>query len=247
MTYALVGFGLLLVLAVLNTLRARAINRRVARNLVPGVRAMRKLAGQVIGYRPLRPDESIPSDATSLFEAARQELTANGLVVLGDLMEAPPQGPANPTRWFTDATHTVFGWFGVLRNKAQGTVNPVMLFFSEGPRDAFFITGRGTGPTGTAQPPTQHRDFFGWGVGLAETLRRHQAQITNSGVTAVSQPATLETGPALVSRLREHAARWRAAQPPAELLQADVRALTGDKFDYVGPPLLRLLNEGEGL
>jgi len=241
LTYIVIGAAVLAALIALRDVRITLTNRRVARDLVPGVRELRKLASEVVSYRPLRSDESIPDEFIAFFDAAQQELTANGLVVLGDLMEVPLEDPSGPTRWFIDSTQTVCGWFGVLRNRAKGTLQPAMLFFSESSHDSYFITGRGSSGRSTAQPPSHHRDFFEWGVGLGETLRRHQAQITRSGAAVLRQPPTLEAGPALVRRLREHATRWRATQPPAELLEQDVRVVTGDKWDYVGPRLLALL------
>jgi len=241
LTYILAGIALVVLGITGYVARMRAATRRLARDLVPGIQAMRRLASQEVRYRPLRSDESIPADAAHLFDQAQRELTAQGLVVLGDLMEQPPEGSPAPTRWFIDKTQTVCGWFGVLRNKAKGTIKPVMMFFSEGPRDAFFITGRGTTGTATAQPATNHRMWLEWDIGLAETLRRHQAQLTGKGGAATEQAATIEAGPALVGRLRERTARWRASRPPRELLEEDVRGLVGDHWDYLGPTVVRLL------
>ena len=240
LTYILAGIALVVLAIIGYVVRMRAATRSLARNLVPGIQAMRRLASQEIRYRPLRADESIPADAAYLFDQAQRELTAQGLVVLGDLMEQAPQGAPAPTRWFIDKTQTVCGWFGVVRNKAKGSINPVMMFFSEG-RDAFFITGRGTTGTATAQPAINHRVWLEWDVGLGETLRRHQAQIAEQRAVATQQAATLDAGPALVGRLRDRTARWRAAQPPAELLEADVRGLVGDNWDYIGPTVVQLL------
>jgi len=209
--------------------------RRMAPRLVLGIQAMRKLAGQAITYRPRRPGESLPGDAAPRFDAAQRELTAAGFTVLGDLMEVGPEGDAGISRWFSDAGWTICGWFGVVRNK------PVMMLFSEAEGDTFFLTGRGATSTATAQPPTNHREFLAWDVGLPETVARHNAQIAQTRLAAIVQPATLDGATALVSRLRDSTARWRQAQPYHELLERDVRAIVGNKWKYLGPTLVRLL------
>jgi len=236
LTYvALSAVALALLLVGLN-ISTRLTYRKVAPQLVPTIRKMRKLAGETITYRPMQAGESIPAGAVALFDAAQRELTSAGFTILGDLMEVDPDGEPKPARWFVDRSGTICGWFGAIGSK------PVMMLFSEAERDTYFITGRGTSSTATAQPPTNHREFLGWDVGLTEVVARHKAQIAQSGRSAIVQPATLEAAPAVVSRLREATARWRSAQPPNALLEQDVRALVGNKWKYLGPTLVRLLS-----
>jgi hypothetical protein len=243
LTYVLIGAAVLAVLIAARDIRITLTNRRVASMLVPHVRAMRKVAHEVVTYRPPRADEPIPADARPLFEAAQQEITAAGLSVLGDLMEIHPDGtPFAPTRWFIDGSRAICGWFGVLRNRETGTMTPVMVLFSESASGHFFSTGRGVPSTALAQPPTNHRAFGEWDDGLATTIERHRALLAGEGMTARGQDASLDAGPALVGRLRNSTARWRAAQPHQELLERDVRAVVEDKWEYLGPTVLRLMS-----
>jgi len=243
LTYILIGAVVLAVLIAVRDIRITLTNRSVARTLVPHVRAMRKLNQEAVTYRPPHPDEPIPADARPLFQAAQQEMTAAGLTVLGDLMEIHPDGtPFAPTRWFIDDTRAVCGWFGVLRNPETGSVNPVMMLFSESASGHFFVTGRGTTSTALVQPPTNHSAFGEWDDGLVTTFGRHRALLAGEGMTALRQDASLDAGPALVGRLRDSTARWRTAQPQQQLLERDVRALVGDKWEYLGPTVLRLMS-----
>lgn len=235
LTYvALIAVATALLLVGLN-ISTRLTYRKVAPQLVPTIRKMRKLAEETITYRPMQAGESIPASAVALFDAAEREVTSAGFTVLGDLMEVDPDGNPKPTRWFVDRSGTICGWFGALGTK------PVMMLFSEAERDTYFITGRGTTATATAQPSTNHREFLGWDVGLNDVVARHKAQIAQSGKSAIVQAARLEAAPAVVSRLRAATARWRSAQPPNALLEQDVRGLVGDKWKYLGPTLVRLL------
>ena len=235
LTYIALSAAAVAVLLVGLKISTRLTYRRAAPKLVPTIRKMRQLASQTITYRPMHAGESIPAGSVALFDAAQRELTGAGCTVLGDLMEVDPDGGAKPTRWFVDRSGTICGWFGALRNK------PVMMLFSEAERDTYFITGRGATSAATAQPPTNHREFLGWDVGVADVVARHKARIAQSGKSAIAQPATLEAAPAVVNRLREATARWRSAQPPNALLEQDVRALVGNKWKYLGPTLVRLL------
>jgi hypothetical protein len=225
----------LAVLLVVGNILTRLSYRRMAPRLVPGIETMRKLAGLTITYRPRGPGDPLPGDAAPRFDAAQRELTAVGFTVLGDLMEVGPDGDVGISRWFSDESWTICGWFGVVRN------TPVMMLFSEADGDTFFLTGRGATSTATAQPATNHREFLAWDVGLPETVARHKAQIAQTRLEAIVQPATLDGATALVSRLRDSTARWRQAQPYHELLERDVRAIVGKKWKYLGPTLVRLL------
>ena len=98
-----------------------------------------------------------------------------------------------------------------------------------------------TTSTAIAQPATNHREFFDWDVALDDVLALHQAEIEKTGLSAITQPATLDAGPALLGRLRESTARWRSAQPYEALLEEDVRSVVGIKWGYLGRRLVRLL------
>lgn len=238
--YILIGAALVALEYIYLTVK----NRRVARALVPQVRKMRMLASQTVTYRAPQSDEPISPDTQPLFEAVQGEIRAAGLSVLGDLIEVHPSATAfSITRWFMDESQTVCGWFGVVRNKETGKLTQVMMLFSESASGDFFVTGRGTTSTALAQPPMTHRTFCEWNDGLVATIGRHRGMLAEARATAVRQARDLDAGPALVTRLRDSAARWRATQPQRALLEQDVRALVGNKWRYVGRTVVRLMSE----
>ncbi len=238
--YVLIAAGAFVVLIAGYEIRARLINRGVVRALVPHVLKMRELAHQIVGYRPPRADEPIAADARPLFDAAQSEFRAAGLLVLGDLMEIHPNGtPFATARWFIDESRTICGWFGVVRSRDRGLLNPVMMLFSESASGEFFMTARGASSTALAKPPTNHRQFCDWGDGLMTIIGRHRAMLVSAAAMPVQQPTNLDAGPAIVRRLRDGTAQWRATQPADELIEQDVRSLLGKRFPVIGRQVVR--------
>lgn len=238
--YVLIAAGAFVVLIAGYEIRARLINRGVVRALVPHVLKMREMAHQIVGYRPPRADEPIAADARPLFDAAQSEISAAGLLLLGDLMEIHPNGtPFAPARWFIDESRTICGWFGVVRSRDTGVLNPVMMLFSESASGEFFMTARGASSTALAKPPANHRQFCDWGDGLMTIIGRHRAMLVSAAAMPVQQPTTLDAGPAIVRRLRDGTAQWRATQPADELIEQDVRSLLGKTFPVIGRQVIR--------
>jgi len=205
-----IGAAVLAALIALRDVRITLTNRRWPGTSC-GRTKLRKLASEVVSYRPLRSDESIPT-SSSPSSMRRSRADCKRLFVLGDLMEVPLERSVGSTRWFIDSTQTVSDGSASLRNRAKGTLPNRRCYSSQRVRtNSYFITGRGSsaGPPRTSESPSR---FLRMGRRPGETLRRHQAQITRSGAAVLRQPPTLEAGPALVRRLREHATRWRATQ-----------------------------------
>ena len=245
MTYQVVGVVAILVLLVASDLSIRMTKRRRLERLASRVAEMRRLATQATRRRPVGPEDARLAAPHDLLEAVERELSEQGLLVLGDLVEERPDGsPAGITRWFVDPGRTVCGWFGVARTRESGAINPIMMLFSEADSGEFFVTGRGASSRTLARPPSVHRTFLGWSDGLARVLEQHRAHVAqgaSGGGAALRRVERIDEAVALLGRMRESTARWRASQPPAALLEEDVRLVLQERSEDLGPHLVRLM------
>ena len=73
-------------------------------------------------------------------------------------------------------------------------------------------------------------------------LGDHRSAIASAGATCELRRANdLSAAVALAGRLRTAVSDWRSSQPEDELLVQDLRSILEDRFDELGPSLLRLL------
>ncbi len=242
MTYLIAVLAVILLLVLGYAWYRRTASRRYLETLAGVVRALRRASADEASFRPVTTRDAELLEPHEYFEATVRELEAHGLTVLGDLVEGRPDGTAaGVSRWFVDEDRTVCGWFGVIRNQ---TINPVMLLFSESDAGSFFATLRGASTLSVAQPPAIHRAHCEWGEGLARQLEYHRAPLSDAskaGAAALSRVESLEDAVALVSRLRRSVTSWRAGQNPAVLLDQDVRCVLEDRYEELGPKLIKFM------
>lgn len=240
--YAGIALALLALFLIGDALRVRLVNRRVFAPVADGIERMRRLAEQEITYRAPGPDEG-PGDQAAAFASATAEIERQQCAVLGDRVEVGPDGAAGGVvRWFTNTDRTVTGWFGVVRNRKTGATKPAMFLFSESESGEFFITGRGTeGPT-LARPSMVARQSYAWVEALPAVFEHHRFQTAQARGT-LRRFETLDEATALVMRLRTATAAWRRAQPPDELLAADVQAILRGRSDRMKADVIRILRE----
>ena len=246
MTYVIVAALAIALVAAGSELYSRTVNRKRLGPLVRGIEEMRRMATRDITRRPASPGD-LAADVLPSYEAAAREVREQGLTLLGDLVELYPDGrSAGVTRWFVDGLRTTCGWFGVTRSREAGAITPAMLLFSESDSGEFFVTTRGGSRTSLAGPPFVHRTHLDWGEGLARVAERHRAEATpgSGGRSALRRVEQLDEAVALLGRLRESGARWRASQPPADLLEADVRSVLQERFSELGPLVMKLMSSG---
>ena len=221
-----------------------ARRKRQMKALADGVRRLQRSASQESRCRPVRADERWLDESRELYESATRELGENGFIVLGDLVEEDDSGKAaGQIRWFADEGRTVCGWFApVLSGR---TKYPAMFLFSESDSSEFFVTLRGPSNIHAAPPPSVHRAYCPWDVGLPAALLLHLDAISTTGAgSGFRRSDDLDAARALQKRLGTTVARWRASQPADELLVQDLRSILGDRFDELSPALLRLMRSG---
>jgi hypothetical protein len=130
-------------------------------------------------------------------------------------------------------------------SKTKGTVTPLMMLFSEARSGEFFLTGRGTAGVSLAKPPKLAREYLHWNDGLGRTLERHRAS-----TAAAAKAGTLlrmdgiDEALDLLARLRKSGSDWRSLQDADTLLELDVRAVLGKRYDELGPEVIAVLTRG---
>ncbi|HSW29022.1 MAG TPA: hypothetical protein VLH75_05925 [Longimicrobiales bacterium] len=237
-TVVLVAVTILLFLGVGVVLWLRSGVREFGASLegvVQGIVQLRGMAGASPQYAP------VPEDAPEATGLARAEpdLERADLHPVGDLFEVGRDGkPAAAVRWFVSGDGGVFGWLGL------SPAGPAMLLISEIPEVGFVTTLRGPDTPSTAAPPTVVHERLAWDEGLDAALTRHQ-----DGVARMGEPLAvegLEGALEGMDALKAHVAEWRAAQDPAELLEADVRKILGVRFEDLGGAVVALVRVAEG-
>ncbi|HVT40992.1 MAG TPA: hypothetical protein VHE78_18290 [Gemmatimonadaceae bacterium] len=223
-----------------------AETKRHIESLASGIDTLRRLATQRTAYRAPGGQDAVPPATQEALAAASQELDKEGMTVLGDRMELQADGTAvGPGRWFIDETATICGRFSATVSKTKGTVTPLMMLFSEASSGEFFLTGRGGAGVALAKPPKLFREYVAWSDGLGRALDRHKA-----ATAAATQTGTLRRVDALddaldlLARLRKSGSDWRSLQDPDVLLELDVRAVLGKRYDELGPQVIRALTRG---
>jgi hypothetical protein len=195
--------------------------------LEANIRRLRALATRRPRYRAPTPDDHIELGP---LDALTPQLRTLELAVLGDLVD--PAGDAKlAMRWFVDGEHTTYGMFSVTRS---GTVAMLMSCSA----DRFYVTRMVPTPQ-LACPPSYTRQDVPLRSSLADVVAKHRALVARApGLVAC---ADLDAVTSELDRMREHVLAWREAQPPQALIDADVRAILGARFDRIRPTLVRRL------
>jgi hypothetical protein len=222
-----------------------AVGRRAGKyrtpieNLADGFLDMRQRTIRAGIRRPPRPGD-VPAPLGRALDAMSAQLAGIDATVLGDSMTIDDTGKAyGPERWFTAAGGTICGWIGIARPDGLDP-KPAGFFFTESDSGRFYVTGMQMSTVSLAHPPYESRLSLPAGIGLAPGFRRHQEFIERD-LGNLTRISSLDEALALMDRSREREAAWRATCPAPWLLEHDLRAFFGDRFDDVGPRILRKL------
>jgi hypothetical protein len=234
--YAIAGLAAVGALWLWQRYRFRVACGRIARSIA----LMRHRSLRKTHYVPVDTRDPRDRKAQNVFADVARDLEGAGLKVLGDLLEQNDDGTvAGVVRWFRNDDGSVCGWFGI------ATHTPVMLLFSESAGGDYFMTGRGTPGLSLARPPNVHRQIVRWGDGAAAALQQHLA-LVGAQAHDLRRVETADDATALLARLRESTATWRAAQPQAALLEQDLHAILGNRYEQFAPGVRQALAAGPG-
>ena len=155
------------------------------------------------------------------------------MLALGDFVEHPAgRSPSGALRAFADAEGTTFGW---IARAATGTGPVVALLMSTTPDDVYVTRHTPARGGHLAAAPWSHTEDAPYLLGIGPAVERHRARVASvKGLTVVR---TLEDMQAELRRVRAKTIAWRQAQAPHTLLDRDLRAILGAKYDALGPKL----------
>jgi hypothetical protein len=207
--------------------RQAAALQSVAEN----IRLLRRMAGHVPRMEPVTASTPVPEGLGPI----TRELEAAGFRRLGDLVEYLPDGAvAGVTRWVVSADGLIHGWAGVTPQGPAAT-----LLVTEDPATGFVTTLRGPDAPGVAVPPNVIQQRVPWEAGLDAALERHRAELAQ--LTNPVRVSDLASAQGSFGRLYGQVRAWRSTQTPEQLLEADVRKITGARFDDLGPTLITIV------
>lgn len=186
---------------------------------------------------PLRVATGADVDLVASLRRARageDELVARGFRVLGDIVA---EGAA---AWIMRALVDRDGTTSAVLMVPAKPSGAVLLRFSSYLGDEVFLTGRATGPS-LADPPFVHRQTLPHAP-VSSVLAQHRAFARlDDKERSFFRSDSLEDMLARAEKTRSDAARWRDAQPPEVLLDADLRSVLGTHYGVVGASMARRL------
>ena len=207
--------------------------RRQLDRLEKNIQKLRGLASSPITFQRVAKGEPAHAERLAALDAAGGELAAAGLEVLGDAIS---NRDSQPVRWFVDHDHITFGWFGVLQlPRGRGTAHVAILLSRAGER--WFSTRRSPGIAALAVPPFVTRQTLAPTTSLALALAKHRELAGDPAKLA--RIDTLDDATAAFQAQHAQIRAWRDQQPPAELLEADLRGALGRHYDRLAPLLAR--------
>ena len=142
--------------------------------------------------------------------------------LLGDIVvENTRRGPTVAIRVLVDAARTTCASIVVVR-KYPSTVRLALTSYAE---HDLFTTRRGPWPS-LAEPPLAHRRELAADTPQAVVVASHRLLATGGPLFRI---ATVDDMVAQLSSFHARMVAWRDAQPPDDLLDADLHSLFGDR------------------
>lgn len=167
--------------------------------------------------------------------AERAEIESNGFTRLGDIVEdIPDLRPTAIVRVFVDSAGTTIAALSVRVHAPRQFQSWLISFHGE----EQYATRRLERTL--AQPPNMHAQTLATDTPYRTMVEKHRELAKFDGALRVR---SIEDVAAAIGRMRAHLVRWRAAQPPDELLDADLRGVLGERYDSTGKFWARQLRE----
>lgn len=208
--------------------------RHRANQFEQAVRDIRARVSEDMTFRAL--DASTPDAATMLdaIHAHEHRLEGCGLTLVGDVAMLQHDRLFAVMRAFVDAAGTSVAY--VISSRARPVY--AALLVESYRADAEYMTMHAAVPI--AAPPFSHRQVLPESLAWDAVLARHRT------FASVDDPATIRVTSMddllrTLAQNHELMVRWRAAQTHEELLDADLRAILGPKYDRYGKGWARRL------
>jgi hypothetical protein len=196
------------------------------------IREARANAEAVSPYRSRAEDETAVLDYLRATDATCETLRRLDFRVLGDLVIAwPGRAPSGAARILVDGSGTMLAILMVMLDRL-GVVTRLTSYSDHG----VFTTWLGSRPTLATPPFVKRQESSG---SLEEAIAKHRSFI-EEGLHRVS---SLEDAIREAAEAHDKARRWRAEQPPDDLLDADLRAILGKHYERRGKIWARKLRD----
>ena len=210
-----------------------------------GVNTMRAMAGNSPSYRRLVPGDRVSEEILQSIEILWREYESIGFYSLGDFFEshAGVQSPS-PVRWFVDSSREICGWIGVATPTTGGLI-PAGCLFSESNDGHFFVTTVGTSAPSLVRPSHIVREYVSGEDGIKVALMRHRNNIGKQAANGatLSRVATIDDAFALMRGLSNSNAKWRREQDSEQLLEWDLRAVLGARYEEFAEDIKRHMQQ----
>jgi hypothetical protein len=171
------------------------------------------------GHVTYRPATAADSELLAVFGADQTVIEACGFAVLGDIVREVGDRRLAIMRAFCDRSQTTCA----VATVAVKTPSKSWTLYSFAD-DQMFSTHRGV-PGTLATPPFVHRQPVAADLPYAQVVDRHRTFATASPLVHIASRDALL---AELERLHAKIASWRDAQPPDELLDADLKGVLGN-------------------
>jgi hypothetical protein len=215
---------------------------RVVRRVANGVLQLRQLASAPVIRRPVGTDHPALGEHAATYARFDDEVAAVEGTLLGDSEELAASGKSNGvTRWFTDRTGHIVGWFGV--GHAAGKPASVVYCITELTPAAYVASSRSPTSRFLCIPPDCSREFLSPGTSLEALLSQHRVRVGRHAGATASLVRNKEEAQATVDRYRDHVRAWRERQDRETLLDQDLRSVLGQHYSRLGPAVARILRK----
>lgn len=179
------------------------------------------------------------AEAVEIIDVAAVERTAIeacGFTMLGDIVvDVPGKHPAAVMRAFVDQDRTTCAFLTVYGNQTRARRIALVTYHD----DAMYTTRRNQSGT-LAEPPFTHRLSLAAATPYGKLVEEHRKFAKLDGAQRIE---TLDHAVDAVAKFRAKTVHWRADTSPDELLDLDLRAVLGTKYEKLGKLWTRRLRE----
>jgi hypothetical protein len=195
-----------------------------------GIRAARALRSRPVIYRvPLSDDTDLLARLPRLGEHEAM-LVSNGFFPLGDVVMQSGAARIGIMRAFVDEGRTICAYLII----PSGSPSRVVLLLESYSPSGEFSTFRRP-HADLAQPPFSHQQIVEADLSYAQTAVQHRAFLASKNVEDILvRIGSLDVLLNELHRGETLIREWRAAQQPDALLEADLRALFGPRYERHG-------------
>jgi hypothetical protein len=196
------------------------------------IREARANAEAVSPYRTRAEDETEVLDYLRATDATCEALRRLDFQSLGDLMIAwSGRAPSGAARILVDGPGTTIAILMVMLDRI-GVVTRLTSYDDH----SVFTTWLGSRPNLATPPFVKRQESSG---SLEELVAKHRSFIGQS----LHRVSSLEDASREAAEAHERARRWRAEQPPDDLLDADLRSILGKHYERHGKMWARKLRD----